>query len=131
MNINAYDLDSLRSLVRQLQAENKTLRDLLAEKQIPVDESDVFQTEITPDEYDPDQASRIIPFEITLDVARRFYQLFWGRMDFYARRGKNGGYFPQCKKSFSSLCPRKEPRNQGILPDLIKYTRALDQSSLS
>lgn len=113
MNINAYDLDSLRSLVRQLQAENKNLRELLAEKQIPVDESRVFQSEVTPDEYDPDQASRIIPFEITLDVARRFYQLFWGRMDVYARRGKNGGYFPQCKKSFSSLCPKKDPRNQG------------------
>ena len=33
MNINAYDLDSLRRLVRQLQAENKNLRELLAEKQ--------------------------------------------------------------------------------------------------
>ncbi|MFR1945934.1 TOTE conflict system archaeo-eukaryotic primase domain-containing protein [Faecalimonas umbilicata] len=22
--------------------------------------------------------------------------MFWGREDVYARRGKNGGYFPQC-----------------------------------
>lgn len=88
MNINAYDLDSLRSLVRQLQAENKTLRELLVEKHIPVDESSVFQSEVTPDEYDPDQASRIIPFEVTDELARRFYGLFWGRTDVFARRGR-------------------------------------------
>ena len=35
MNIEEYDLDSLRKLVRKLQAENRSLRELLSEKQIP------------------------------------------------------------------------------------------------
>ena len=53
MNVDAYNLDSIRSLVRRLQAENKTLRELLAENHIPAEESNVFQTETVPDEYDP------------------------------------------------------------------------------
>ena len=34
MNIEAYNLDTLRNLVRNLQAENKQLRNLLREKNI-------------------------------------------------------------------------------------------------
>ena len=37
MNIEAYDLDSLRKLIRELQAENRSLRELLSEKRIPCD----------------------------------------------------------------------------------------------
>ena len=113
MNINAYDLDSLRSLVRQLQAENKNLRELLAEKHIPVDERSAFQSEVTPDEYDPDQASRIIPFEVTDDLARRFYGLFWGRTDAYAQRSLNGSYYPKCKDFWVKATPHNSIRKSG------------------
>lgn len=48
-------------------------------------------------EYDPDQGERIInpPF-ITEEMATRFFSMFWRRADVYAKRGRNGGYFPQC-----------------------------------
>ena len=109
MNVEAYNLDSLRKLVRELQDENRSLRELLARKQIPCDVSSAFLAESqAPDEYDPDQASRIIPFSVTDDIARRFYGMFWGRTDAFAKRGKNGGYFPQCENRWdASLCPKK------------------------
>ena len=42
MNIEAYNLDSLRKLVRALQAENKELRELLEKAEIPYSSSEVF-----------------------------------------------------------------------------------------
>lgn len=68
MNIEAYNLASLRKLVRDLQGENRYLKKLLAENSISYE--DVFRYgEQAPDEYDPDQASRIEPFPINEDVA--------------------------------------------------------------
>ena len=58
IKLESYNLDTLRKLIRTLQAENKTLRELLAEKQIPVEASRVFQQGLNePDDYDPDQGS--------------------------------------------------------------------------
>ena len=109
MNIEAYDLDSLRKLVRELLAENRSLRELLEEKQIPCDISSAFQSDAqAPDEYDPDQASRIIPVSVDNDVAKRFYGMFWGRTDVFAKRGKNGGYFPQCENRWDAACCPKQ-----------------------
>ena len=42
MNIEAYNLDSLRKLVRVLQAENKEFRELLEKAEIPYSSSEVF-----------------------------------------------------------------------------------------
>ena len=96
MNIDAYNLDSLRGLVRQLQAENNYLRDLLREKHIPAEEGSAFQDPFDhADDYDPDQSSRILPFQVTDNVIRGFFGMFWGRMDVFAKRGSRGGYFPQ------------------------------------
>lgn len=34
--------------------------------------------------------------------------MFWGRTDVYAKRGKNGGYFPQCDHRWNDIvCPRQ------------------------
>lgn len=113
MNVEAYDLDSLRKLVRELQEENRNLRQLLNEKQIPYESWNAFTSDTeAPDEYDPDQASRIEPIEVTDDVARRFYGMFWGRTDVFARRGKKGGYFPQCKNRWKdALCPKQQGKH--------------------
>ena len=113
MNIEAYDLDTLRKLVRDLQAENRSLKEHLTENQIPFESDDVFgRGNQIPDEYDPDQASLIEPISVTDDIARRFYGMFWGRTDVYARRGKNGGYFPQCKNRWiNDLCPRQQGKH--------------------
>ena len=41
-------------------------------------------------------------------MAIRFFSMFWGREDVYARRGKNGGYFPQCANRWNDrLCPKQ------------------------
>lgn len=109
MNIEAYNLDSLRKLVRNLQAENDNLKMLLSENHIPFESTNAFQyLPQGPDDYDPDQASLIEQFSITDSVANRFFGMFWGRTDVYARRGRNGGYFPQCQNRWdSSLCPKQ------------------------
>ena len=44
-------------------------------------------------EFDPDQGGRIIRKYITEEMANRYFAMFWGRTDVYAKRGKKGGYF--------------------------------------
>jgi len=98
MNIEAYNLDSIRKLVRDLQAENRELKQLLDNAGISYAQSDVF--EATPDkapEYDIDQGARILPLNINRKTSPgQFYDMFKGRRDVYAQRSKKGGYFPQC-----------------------------------
>lgn len=56
MNIEAYNLDSLRKLVRKLQAENHRLKEQLKAANIPFDTENVFEEKIeNTEEYDPDQ----------------------------------------------------------------------------
>ena len=113
MIIETHTLDSLRNLVRNLHAENKELRKLLDKAGIPCADSEVFSD--VPDkaeEYDPDQGARINRQYIDRDMAVRFFAMFWGREDVFARRGKNGGYYPQCKNRWSSVCPKQRGEKQ-------------------
>ena len=49
-------------------------------------------------------------------MAKRFFSMFWGREDVYAKRGKNGGYFPQCANRWNDhLCSKQQ--NQKIFCD--------------
>ena len=82
MNIHAYTLDSLRQLVRRLQRENAELRLLLKNAKQTKTEASIFENnyEVEP-EYDEDQGGRIISRYITVDMARAFFSLFWGRQD--------------------------------------------------
>ena len=110
MNIEAYNTESLRKLVRELQRENAELKEQLKNANIPYADINCFEESLVDnEEYDPDQGSRIINIpNITDDMARRFFAMFWGRQDVYAKRGKNGGYFPQCKNRWNnSLCPKQ------------------------
>ena len=102
-----HDLNSLRKLVRELQQENGRLKALLVENNIAFDREDVFQNAETIDEYDEDQGSRILPLKPDDQMAREFFGMFWGRTDVFAKRGKKGGYFPQCANRWNnSLCPK-------------------------
>ena len=90
MNIEAYDLDSLRKLVRDLQWENKELRELLDKANIPYADSEVFSDiPAMAEEYDPDQGARISRQYIDRNLATQFFAMFWGRADVFARRAKN------------------------------------------
>ena len=106
----AYDADSLRKMVRLLEYENKILKDKLKKAGISYEEVNPFEEKIeSAEEYDLDQGSRIVnPPYITEKMAIRFFSMFWGREDVYARRGKNGGYFPQCANRWNDrLCPKQ------------------------
>ena len=108
MNIEAYTLDSLRQLVRDLEKENQQLRNLLHEKSIPVEKSSIFQrAPQKPDDYDEDQGGRILPLVVSDETARLFLSRFWGRLDVYAKRGRNGGYYPQCWNRWNAVCPKQ------------------------
>ena len=67
MNIEAQNLDSLRRLVRDLQAENKRVKEQLKKANIPFSEENVFAEKIDyHPEYDPDQDDRMIRRFITV-----------------------------------------------------------------
>ena len=111
MNIEAYDKDSLRKIVRMLERENKSLKEKLDKANIPYESINPFEENLEKaEDHDPDQGARIInpPF-ITEKMAVRFFSMFWGREDVYAKRGKKGGYFLQCDNRWnSSLCPKQQ-----------------------
>lgn len=109
MNIDGYNVDSLRRLVRNLQAENKELRALLEKSNIPYTASEAFYDMPTrAEEYDLDQGARINPHYIDKTLARKFFSMFWGREDIFAKRAKNGNYYPQCDNRWNNvLCPRQ------------------------
>ena len=109
MNIEAENLDSLRKLVRELQAENTVLKEKLKKANIAYPENNVFEEKIEDtSEYDPDQGERIAGKFITEEMANQYFAMFWGRTDVYAKRGRNGGYFPQCDNRWNDrACPKQ------------------------
>ncbi len=114
MNIEAYNLDSLRRLVRSLQDENKRLKQQLDKANIPYETENMFAGKIeNTQEYDPDQGGRIQNQFITRELANRYFSMFWGRTDVYAKRGAKGGYFPQCNNRWDNrLCPKQQGEKQ-------------------
>jgi len=107
MSVEAYNLDSLRGLIRSLQKENRELRELLEKSKIPHSESEAFSNSLAAvEEYDPDQGARIVDQPIDEVMAKKFFAMFWGREDVYAKRAKNGRYYPHCINRWdSSKCP--------------------------
>ena len=111
MNVEAYTLDSLRKLVRELQEENRILRELLKEKNIETAAyTTIEKKDKEPDEYDPDQGARILPIPVEKDTANMFLGRFWGRKDVYAKRASKGGYFPQCANFWKAICHKKSDK---------------------
>ena len=89
MNIEAYNLDSLRKLVRDLQKENKELRLLLDKAEIPYTNSEVFvEIPSEAEEYDLDHGARIAAQYINEYMVQKFFSMFCGRMDVFAKRAK-------------------------------------------
>ena len=91
---------------------------------ISYEEVNPFEEKIeSAEEYDLDQGNRIVnPPYITEKMAMRFFSMFWGREDVYARRGKNGGYFPQCANRWNDrLCPKQ--RKEKVFCDECENTK--------
>ena len=107
MQLESHDLNSLRKLVRDLQEENERLKALLKDNHVQYETNSVFDEDVTSaDVYDPDQGARIIKYPVTSDMAKFFFYMFHGREDVYAKRGKKGGYFPQCENRWNRICPK-------------------------
>ena len=63
MNIEAYDAEALRKIVRLLEYENRLLKDKLKKENIPYDEINPFEETIeNAEEYDLDQGARIVHY---------------------------------------------------------------------
>lgn len=108
MKIEGENLDSLRGLVRRLEHENQILKAKLDKANISYEDIDVFNSENNAiSDFDIDQGERINNKYISEDLANRFFAMFWGRTDVFAKRGKNGGYFPQCDNRFNDICPKQ------------------------
>ena len=110
MNIDAYNLDSLRTLVRKLEKENQNLKQKLNEANIPYNSENIFvESSEENAEYDLNQGGRIMERYITENMAKWYFSMFWGRDDVYAKRGSKGGYFPQCNNRWNDrLCPKQK-----------------------
>ena len=80
MNIEAFNTDTLRKLVRNLQDENKKLKEKLDEANIPYEEINLFEQPINKSaEYDPDQGGRIIhPRDISQKIWQNVFSLCFG-----------------------------------------------------
>lgn len=95
LNIEAYDADSLRKMVRLLEYENKILKDKLKKAGISYEEVNPFEEKIeSAEEYDLDQGNRIVnPPYITEKMAIRFFSMFWGREDYMPEEERTGAIF--------------------------------------
>lgn len=108
MRPNEHDLNSLRKIIRKLQDENASLKEILDKNGIAYDSANIIDAVDISDDYDEDQGGRILPLNPNLDMAKEFYSYFWGRTDVYARRGKTGGYFPRCTSWWNNpCCPKR------------------------
>lgn len=51
---------------------------------------------------------QLVQLEITPETAKFFFSMFHGRVDVYAKRSRDKGYFPQCDNFWKwGLCPKK------------------------
>lgn len=99
------------------------MKSQLKKVNIAFDSPNPFEETIeSTNEYDPDQGERILGRYITEDLAKRYFSMFWGREDVYAKRGKNGGYFPQCDNRWNdALCPKQ--RGKKMFYDDCEHTK--------
>ena len=87
-------IKSLQLKLAELESENKYLKELLAKAGVEYSKKTITRTL-----QNKSQGERIIPVEITLEHARKFFSYFWGRMDVFSKRfqskktGKSGYLF--------------------------------------
>ena len=101
MNIEAYDADSLRKMVRLLEYENKILKDKLKKAGISYEEVNPFEEKIeSAEEYDLDQGNRIVnPPYITEKNGNTFLFDVLGKRRCICQKRKERGLFSTVCKS--------------------------------
>ena len=81
------------NLIKDLQDEIAYLRSLLDANGIPYDYEEFLAGQVE----ETDFAAEMVPLQITTETAKFFFSMFHGRVDVYAKRSKDKGYFPQCE----------------------------------
>lgn len=115
MKLKEHNLESLRKIIRLLEVENRKLKERLKAANISYQEDEDVYDEF---DFDLDQGGRINNEEvITPELANKFFSMFRGRKDVYAKRSKNGGYFPQCKNRWNDICPIEKDLTKKCVPN--------------
>ena len=108
------NISQLQKKLNDLQLENQILRNMLDKAGLSYyKELSAFRQNDCKEAYDLEQGKRIIhPQTITENMANKFFYMFWGRQDVYAKRSVNketgkAAYYPQCNNLWTSGCHRK------------------------
>lgn len=108
------NISQLQKQLKELQLENQILKNILDKAGLSYHkELSKFRQSDGKEAYDPEQGSRIIhPQTITENMANKFFYMFWGRQDVYAKRSVNketgkAAYYPQCNNFWTNVCHKK------------------------
>ncbi|MGO5306714.1 TOTE conflict system archaeo-eukaryotic primase domain-containing protein [Agathobacter sp. LCP21S3_B2] len=108
------NISQLQKKLNDLQLENQILKNILDRAGLAYNkELSAFRQNDSKEDYDPKQGKRIIhPQSITENMANKFFYMFWGRQDVYAKRSVNketgkAAYYPQCNNFWTSVCHKK------------------------
>lgn len=108
------NISQLQKQLNELQLENQILKNILDEAGLSYHkELSAFRQSDSKEAFDPEQGKRIIhPQAITENMANKFFGMFWGRQDVYAKRSVNketgkAAYYPQCNNFWTSVCHKK------------------------
>ena len=108
------NISQLQKQLNELQLENQILKNILDEAGLSYHkELSIFRQSNSKEDYDSEQGKRIIhPQAITENMANKFFYMFWGRQDVYAKRSVNketgkAAYYPQCSNFWTSVCHKK------------------------
>ena len=108
------NISQLQKQLNDLQLENQILKNILDRAGLAYNkELSAFRQNDSKEDYDPKQGKRIIhPQSITENMANKFFYMFWGRQDVYAKRSVNketgkAAYYPQCNNFWTSVCHKK------------------------
>ena len=108
------NISQLQKQLNELQLENQILKNILDKAGLSYHkELSIFRQSDSKEDYDSEQGKRIIhPQAITENMANKFFYMFWGRQDVYAKRSVNketgkAAYYPQCSNFWTSVCHKK------------------------
>ena len=108
------NISQLQKQLNDLQLENQILKNILDRAGLAYNkELSAFRKNDSKEDYDPKQGKRIIHLQaITENMANKFFYMFWGRQDVYAKRSVNketgkAVYYPQCNNFWTSVCHKK------------------------
>ena len=108
------NISQLQKQLNDLQLENQILKNILDKAGLSYHKelSELRQNDCK-EAYDLEQEKRIIhPQIITENMANKFFYMFWGRQDVYAKRSVNketgkAAYYPQCNNFWTNVCHKK------------------------